>query len=43
MSANKIGHVGYKFRKRFDQGWFDGEVIEIREGAGEFATRVSMF
>ncbi|KAL3771290.1 hypothetical protein ACHAWO_005947 [Cyclotella atomus] len=25
-----IGFVGYKFRKLFDAGWFDGKVIEIR-------------
>ena len=27
--------IGYKFCKRFRSGWFTGEVIEIRPGAGE--------
>ncbi len=31
-----FGAVGYKFRKHFEgYGWFDGEVVEIRPGAGE--------
>jgi hypothetical protein len=31
----EIGNVGYKFRKLFDAGWFEGKVIEIRPLAGE--------
>ena len=30
-----IGCVGYKFRKLFDVGWFEGKVIEIRPLAGK--------
>ena len=30
----EIGSVGYKFRKEFDDGWYEGEVMEIRHGAG---------
>ena len=33
---DQIGAVGYKFRKLFDAGWFEGKVIEIRPLAGEF-------
>eukprot|EP00804_Cyclotella_cryptica_P007426 CCRYP_002628-RA/>CCRYP_002628-RA protein AED:0.30 eAED:0.30 QI:0/0.5/0.33/1/1/1/3/2279/327 len=29
-SEVELGSVGYKFRKMFDAGWFDGKVIEIR-------------
>ncbi|KAL7517316.1 hypothetical protein ACHAWX_002248 [Stephanocyclus meneghinianus] len=29
-SEVELGNVGYKFRKLFDAGWFDGKVIEIR-------------
>ena len=32
-SHNVIGDVGYMFRKRFDTGWFGGEVTEICLGA----------
>ena len=31
-----VGSVGYKFRKLFNDGWFDGEVVEIRPLASEF-------
>ena len=31
----EFGSVGYKFRKLFDVGWFEGKVIEIRPLAGE--------
>lgn len=33
-SEVELGNVGYKFRKLFDAGWFDGKVIEIRPLAG---------
>eukprot|EP01082_Thalassiosira_pseudonana_P012513 g11502.t1 g11502 contig5:1019505-1021842(+) len=29
----KMGEVGYTFRKQFDDGWFEGKVIQIRKGA----------
>jgi len=29
----RLGDVGYVFKKRFDTGWFRGEVKEIRFGA----------
>ena len=29
-----IGSVGYKFQKQFDDGWYEGEVMEMRHGAG---------
>ena len=32
---DQIGAVGYKFRKLFDAGWFEGKVIELRPLAGE--------
>ena len=35
MSDKKIGDVGYTFRKKFDEGWFEGTVAKIRKGAGE--------
>jgi hypothetical protein len=35
MSEKRIGDVGYTFRKRFDEGWFTGEVVKIRPGACE--------
>ncbi len=31
----ELGDVGYVFRKRFDSGWFTGEVVEILPSAGE--------
>ena len=31
----KLGDVGYMFRKKFDAGWYTGEVVEIRPLAGE--------
>ncbi|KAL7546343.1 hypothetical protein ACHAWF_009680 [Thalassiosira exigua] len=31
--AINVGDVGYSFRKRFDNGWFDGKVVKIRPGA----------
>jgi len=34
-ASGKDIEIGYKFRKRFRSGWFTGEVIEIRPGAGE--------
>ena len=34
-SEVQMGDVGYKFRKLFDAGWFEGKVIEIRPLAGE--------
>ena len=33
-SEVELGSIGYKFRKLFDAGWFDGKVIEIRPLAG---------
>ena len=30
-----LGDVGYVFRKKFDAGWYTGEVVEIRPLAGE--------
>lgn len=30
-----VGDVGYKFRKQFDDGWYEGVVVKIRPGAGE--------
>lgn len=35
MSDKKIGDIGYTFRKKFDEGWFEGTVTKIRKGAGE--------
>ena len=32
----RVGDIGYKFRKQFDDGWYSGEVIEIRPGAGKW-------
>eukprot|EP00956_Cyclotella_meneghiniana_P006748 scaffold9008_cov56-Cyclotella_meneghiniana.AAC.1 len=34
-----IGDVGYVFNKRFDEGWFVGEVVEIRPNAAQGKTR----
>ena len=31
-----VGDIGYKFRKLFVDGWYSGEVIEIRPGAGKW-------
>ena len=31
----KLGDVGYMFRKKFDAGWYTGEVVEIRPLAGK--------
>jgi hypothetical protein len=30
-----IGDVGYTFRKQFHAGWFTGQVVKIRPGAGK--------
>ena len=35
-----FGSVGYKFRKEFDDGWYEGEVTGIRYGAG---TKIILF
>lgn len=32
----KIGQVGYKFHKYFNEGWYAGEVFEIRPGASKW-------
>jgi hypothetical protein len=37
----EIGFVGYKFRKLFDAGWFDGKVIEIRPLARESSCSIT--
>ena len=34
-SGINVGDVGYTFRKQFEDGWYSGEVIKIRHGAGE--------
>ena len=36
-SGINVGDVGYTFRKQFEDGWYSGEVIKIRHGAGEFS------
>ena len=38
----KIGDIGYKFRKKFDEGWFTGSVVSIRPGAGKLGLRHDM-
>ena len=38
----KIGDIGYKFRKKFDEGWFTGSVVSIRPGAGKSGLRHDM-
>ena len=38
-----IGYVGYKFRKLFDAGWFEGKVIEIRPLAGKILCVLAFF
>lgn len=35
-SGINVGDVGYTFRKQFEDGWYSGEVIKIRHGAGKF-------
>jgi hypothetical protein len=30
-----VGDVGYKFRKEFDSGWYNGTVVEVRPHAGK--------
>jgi len=35
----RLGDVGYVFKKRFDTGWFTGEVKQIRLGAKNGKTR----
>lgn len=35
LTALEFGSLGYKFRKEFNDGWYEGEVIEIRIGAGK--------
>ena len=34
-TSKNIGEVGYTFRKQFEDGWYWGEVIKIRPGAGK--------
>ena len=34
-TAAAMGEVGYVFRKRFDDGWYNGEVVKIRPGAAK--------
>ncbi len=34
-SVVNVGDVGYKFRKEFHTGWYNGAVVEIRPYAGK--------
>ena len=34
-TTKNIGQVGYTFRKQFEDGWYWGEVVKIRPGAGK--------
>ena len=38
-----VGDVGYTFRKQFEDGWYSGEVIKIRHGAGKFILLYTLF
>ena len=38
-----VGDIGYKFRKKFDDGWYSGEVIEIRPGAAKGKDRRCLY
>lgn len=33
----KIGQVGYKFQKYFNDGWYTGEVVQIRPRASKYS------
>ena len=35
-SNASVGQIGYTFCKEFKAGWFTGEVMSIRIGAGTF-------
>ena len=38
-----VGDIGYKFRKQFDDGWYSGEVIELRPGAAKGKNRRCLY
>ncbi len=44
-AAASIGDapIGYTFRKRFDEGWFTGKVVEIRPGAANDKDRRCLY
>ena len=38
-----VGDIGYKFRKKFDDGWYSGEVTELRPGAAKGKDRRCLY
>ncbi len=32
----ELGKVGYRFRKQFNNGWYDGIVVKVLKRGGKF-------
>lgn len=42
-SPAAFGKVGYRFRKQFNEGWYDGIVVKVLKRGGKICVRQIIF